>query len=125
MWGIVIFSLILAVIFIIVSVVGFKFARDTELDEITRKNNKRLATFYLLLASCAIIFNIFYGIPQAINFEPVHVTNSNQKEKCSMCGKKVSKDDMRGKWCKDCQNDAFGKDGWYYDINHAFGTLQS
>ena len=37
-------------------------------------------------------------------------------EKCSMCGDKVPEDDMRGKWCKDCQNDAFGKDGWYYDM---------
>lgn len=37
-------------------------------------------------------------------------------EKCSMCGDKVPEDDMRGKWCKDCQNDAFGDDGWYDKI---------
>ena len=35
---------------------------------------------------------------------------------CAMCGDRVPEDDMRGNWCKDCQNDAFGKDGWYYDI---------
>ena len=39
-----------------------------------------------------------------------------EKKKCSLCGKYVSADDMRGNWCKDCQNDAFGKDGWYYDM---------
>lgn len=37
-------------------------------------------------------------------------------KECSMCGDRVPEDDMRGKWCKDCQNDAFGDDGWYYKI---------
>ena len=33
-----------------------------------------------------------------------------------MCGDRVPEDDMRGSWCKDCQNDAFGDDGWYNEI---------
>lgn len=42
-------------------------------------------------------------------------TKTNYKT-CSNCGDRVPEYDMRGKWCKDCQNDAFGEDGWYYDI---------
>ena len=36
--------------------------------------------------------------------------------KCSWCGKVVPEYKMEGNWCKDCQNKAFGEDGWYNDI---------
>ena len=43
-------------------------------------------------------------------------SNDTNYKECSMCGDRVPEDDMRGKWCKDCQNDAFGEDGWYNKI---------
>lgn len=46
----------------------------------------------------------------------VGTPSETKYKKCSMCGDRVPEDDMRGKWCKDCQNDAFGDDGWYYQI---------
>jgi hypothetical protein len=39
-----------------------------------------------------------------------------EKERCGWCGKEVYKYKMRGEWCEDCQEKAFGEDGWYDKI---------
>lgn len=115
MWPITIFLIICCFLMGICSITNLVSSKK-ETDEQKKKNQKRAGWFFMVITlgfACYIIFTV---IPQTIDFEPVHITSSNQKEKCAMCGKMVSEDDMRGKWCKDCQNDAFGEDGWYDKI---------
>ncbi|MBR3961271.1 MAG: hypothetical protein IKK13_03555 [Clostridia bacterium] len=50
-----------------------------------------------------------YGFPKYTSSS----SSSSNKVKCSWCGKMVSKSNMQGNMCKDCQKNAFGKDGWY------------
>ena len=68
----------------------------------------RLIIFIIILIGFIALF--LYG-----NRNAGKPTKTNYKN-CAMCGDRVPEDDMRGKWCKDCQNDAFGEDGWYNKI---------
>ena len=84
-------------------------------NETEKKNNKSKGVVSIVLALVFLCVNLFYMIPTARDFVaiPSYQSTSSKKEKCAWCGKMVNEKDMRGKWCKDCQNDAFGKDGWY------------
>lgn len=115
MWPITIFLIVCCVFMGIGSILNLVQSKK-ETNEEKRKNQKCAGWLFLVLTLVLACYIVFTVIPQAIDFEPIHSASSNRKEKCSMCGKMVSQDDMRGKWCKDCQNDAFGDDGWYYDI---------
>ena len=42
-------------------------------------------------------------------------TKTNYK-RCSFCGDRVPEYDMIGGWCEDCNENAFGEDGWYNKI---------
>ena len=123
MWSLVVLIFIVAIFEAFLSFSCFKKSKDTNNNEKLRTSYKRVSVMTLVLAIVFIGANIFYFIPESIEYDNANIISSNQnisssnkKEKCAWCGKKVSKDDMRGKWCKDCQKNAFGKDGWYYDL---------
>ena len=116
MWFSVILLFIAASFSAFLSFSYYKKAKNTNNDEQQRASDKTGSIALLVLAIAITAGNIFYCIPQAINFEPVKVTSSNRKEKCGWCGKMTPEDEMQGDLCEDCQNDAFGKDGWYHDI---------
>lgn len=43
-------------------------------------------------------------------------SSSTRYGTCAMCGDKVPESEMIGQWCTDCNNNAFGEDGWYDKI---------
>jgi NADH:ubiquinone oxidoreductase subunit 6 (subunit J) len=71
----------------------------------------RLIIFIIILIGLITLF--LYGNRNA--GKSTNTTKTNYKN-CAMCGDRVPEDDMRGNWCKDCQKDAFGEDGWYDKI---------
>ena len=71
----------------------------------------------MVVGGIIILTLICWGIGSLFGAsDNVGKSSKTNYETCAMCGDRVPEDDMRGKWCKDCQNDAFGDDGWYYDI---------
>ena len=68
-------------------------------------------TFAITLFIAWLIGVTFFGWNDNAN-----KSSKTNYETCAMCGDRVPEDDMRGKWCKDCQNDAFGEDGGYDKI---------
>lgn len=78
---------------------------------------------FFLIGIISISVGIYFSVNPVnkndFSYDDTPTYNSQTKtkyKKCALCGDRVPEDDMRGKWCKDCQNDAFGEDGWYYDI---------
>lgn len=65
----------------------------------------------ILLIVCILIIGI-----SAISKSCSNTPSPVEKERCGWCGKEVYEYNMRGKWCKDCQEKAFGEDGWYDKI---------
>ena len=59
---------------------------------------------------CLVMLLYFGGVSAGNNY---YDDTNSKKEKCAWCGRMVPKSEMQGNWCDDCQEDAFGKDGWY------------
>lgn len=76
-------------------------------------NNKVIVIVQIVLCIVLIVGAILLNS----NISPSNSNNNDVKRvRCSFCGEKVPEYNMRGEWCKDCQKNAFGEDGWYYDI---------
>ncbi len=79
----------------------------------------KLSNFFKGIILTASVILMCYTIVNTVGWGGYKSNNNSSKtnyETCAMCGDRVPEDDMRGKWCKDCQNDAFGEDGWYNKI---------
>lgn len=111
---------IVVALFIIAAICGFfAFCFYCAIDENKSKAELARIKLYRNLFIATTIFVLIGAIITLVinantTYEPSnHNINGSAREKCSWCGKMVDADDMKGNWCKDCQNDAFGKDGWY------------
>lgn len=67
------------------------------------------------VALCAVVViaevEIDWGNHDIEYYRPPTQSNSgSKKEKCAWCGKYA---ELTGKFCDDCNENAFGKDGWY------------
>ena len=114
MKGIVVFEYICVVILAIAAVACFIRAKK-ETDQAQKKIGKVMGFITIILCVGIFCMATFWLAPMAEDFDrnPVRPSTSTKKEKCAWCGRMVPKSEMQGNWCDDCQDDAFGKNGWY------------
>ena len=109
MWGLTIVGIIITAIptsfFVLAGISMIKYPENED----SKKKGVRNIIGGISVFLAVTAFLLFFNSPW--DFEPISPSKST-KEKCSWCGKMVDADDMQGNWCKDCQKDAFGKDGW-------------
>ena len=85
--------------------------RATRSETAEQKKFYKWSAVILAILSALIIFVV---IPTEKSMTRTSYSSNSSTKKCAMCGKMVSKDDMRGTWCKNCQNAAFGEDGCFH-----------
>lgn len=89
---------------------------DTATSSVNEVDVKSIRKSFITILIIALILSFVAWLIGVTFFGWNDNANKSSKtnyETCAMCGDRVPEDDMRGKWCKDCQNDAFGEDGWY------------
>ena len=81
-------------------------------------NTKLSSAFNAVLKPLGILLIVgilIVGI-SAISRSCSNALSSVEKKRCGWCGKEVYEYNMSGIWCNDCQEKAFGEDGWYDKI---------
>ena len=92
---------------------------DTKKSSSVKQVNKKQPNFlFMTFITLAITLFIMWLI--GVTFfgwnDNANKSSKTNYKNCAMCGDRVPEDEMSGRWCKDCQNDAFDEDGWYDKI---------
>ena len=84
--------------------------------QIILRNIKIKTVVIVIEIILCVLVAVFAFSRDFVDYHATDYRDHSPKVKCAMCGKKVRQKQMIGKWCEDCNEDAFGEDGWYDDI---------